>query len=107
MPALAAREILMRGQYVRGPRMLTFVVVCIVLAVSATYEFVEWGAALALGQGAAEFLGTQGDVWDTQSDMFWALIGAIVALSLFSGIQDRQIRALMQRDGRMEVNDVG
>jgi len=94
VPALAAREILIRGQYVRGLRMLTFVVVCIVLAISATYEFVEWGAALALGQGAEEFLGTQGDVWDTQSDMFCALIGAIVALSLFSAIQDRQIRAL-------------
>lgn len=94
VPALAAREILIRGQYVRGPRMLAFLVVCIVLAVSATYEFVEWGAALAFGQGAVEFLGTQGDVWDTQSDMFYALIGAIVALSLFSGIQDRQMRAL-------------
>ena len=94
MPALAAREILIRGQYVRGMRMLTFVVVCIVLAVSATYESVEWGTALAFGQGAEDFLGTQGDVWDTQSDMFCALIGAIVALSLFSGIQDRQIRAL-------------
>jgi putative membrane protein len=94
VPALAAREILIRGRYVRGLRMLTFVVVCIVLAVSATYEFVEWGTALAFGQGAEDFLGTQGDVWDTQSDMFCALIGAIVALSLFSGIQDRQIRAL-------------
>jgi putative membrane protein len=94
VPALAAREILIRGQYVRGIRMLTFVVVCIVLAVSATYEFLEWGTALAFGQGAEDFLGTQGDVWDTQSDMFCALIGAIVALSLFSGIQDRQIRAL-------------
>jgi putative membrane protein len=94
VPALVAREILIRGRYVRGVRMLTFVVVCIVLAVSATYEFVEWGVALAFGQGAEDFLGTQGDVWDTQSDMFYALIGAIVALSLFSGIQDRQIRAL-------------
>jgi putative membrane protein len=96
VPALAAREILIRGQYVRGLRMLTFVVVCIVLAISATYEFVEWGTALAFGQGAEDFLGTQGDVWDTQSDMFCALIGAIVALSLFSGIQDRQIRALTE-----------
>ena len=94
VPALAAREILLRGRYVRGTRMLTFVVVCIVLAISATYEFVEWGTALAFGQGAEDFLGTQGDVWDTQSDMFCALIGAIVALSLFTGIQDRQIRAL-------------
>ncbi len=97
VPALAAREILIRGRYVRGARMLTFVVVCIVLAVSATYEFIEWGAAVAFGQGAEEFLGTQGDPWDTQSDMFCALIGAIVALLLFSGIQDRQIRALTKK----------
>ena len=61
--------------------MLAFVVVCIVLAISAAYEFIEWGAALALGQGADEFLGTQGDPWDTQSDMFSALIGAVAALA--------------------------
>jgi putative membrane protein len=92
VPALAAREILVRGEYVRGRRMLAFVVACIVLAISATYEFVEWGVALAIGQDATEFLGTQGDPWDTQSDMLFALIGAIVALALFSGIHDRQIR---------------
>jgi putative membrane protein len=94
VPALVAREILVRGSHVRGPRMLAFVVVCIVLAISATYEFIEWGAALALGQGADEFLGTQGDPWDTQSDMFLALIGGVIALSLFARLQDRQIRRL-------------
>lgn len=94
VPALTAREILIRGGYVRGRRMLAFLVVCVVLAVSATYEFVEWGAALAMGQGADEFLGTQGDEWDTQSDMFMALIGAVVALSLLSGLHDRQLRRL-------------
>ena len=72
--------------------MLAFLVVCIVLAISATYEFVEWGAALSLGQGADEFLGTQGDPWDTQSDMFCALIGALVALVGFSRLHDRQLR---------------
>ncbi|MGZ5848042.1 MAG: DUF2238 domain-containing protein, partial [Ramlibacter sp.] len=66
VPALAAREILVRGGHVRGRKMLAFVVVCIALAISATYELVEWGAALALGQGADDFLGTQGDPWDTQ-----------------------------------------
>lgn len=94
VPALIAREILIRGGYVRGRRMLAFLVVCVVLAISATYEFIEWGAALALGQGADEFLGTQGDPWDTQSDMFSALIGSVVALSCFSRIQDRQLRRL-------------
>lgn len=94
VPALAAREILMRGAFVRGRRMLAFIVVCIVLAVSATYELVEWAGALALGQGAEEFLGTQGDVWDTQSDMFCALIGALVSLLVFARMHDRQLRSL-------------
>jgi putative membrane protein len=91
VPALVAREVLVRGGYIRGRRMLVFLVVCVVLAVSATYEFAEWGAALALGQGADAFLGTQGDVWDTQSDMFFALIGAVAALVLFSRMHDRQL----------------
>ena len=94
VPALAAREVLIRGGYVRGAKMRNFLVVCIVLAISATYEFIEWGAALALGQGADEFLGTQGDPWDTQSDMFFALIGAVVALVLLSRAQDHQIKHL-------------
>ena len=96
VPALVAREILIRGQYVRGTKMLAFIVVCVVLAISATYELVEWAAALALGQGADEFLGTQGDPWDTQSDMFFALIGAVTALLLFTRIHDRQIRRIEQ-----------
>ena len=61
VPALVAREILLRGHFVRGKKMLAFVVVCVVLAISATYEFIEWGVALALGQGADQFLGIQGD----------------------------------------------
>jgi putative membrane protein len=99
VPALAAREILIRGDYVRGRGMLAFVVVCIVLAISATYELVEWAVALLLGQGADEFLGTQGDPWDTQSDMFAALVGAVTALVLMSRVQDRQIRALDGQSG--------
>ncbi|WP_211130218.1 DUF2238 domain-containing protein [Serratia surfactantfaciens] len=91
VPALAAREILLRGGYVQGRKMLGFVVCCIALAISALYELIEWWAALALGQGADEFLGTQGDPWDTQSDMFCALLGAICGLSLFGRWQDRQI----------------
>jgi putative membrane protein len=94
VPALAIREILIRGEYVRGRRMLAFVTLCIVLAISATYELLEWASALALGQGADEFLGTQGDPWDTQSDMFMALVGGAVALLTLSRFHDRQIRAL-------------
>ncbi len=94
VPALVAREILLRGAYVQGRRMLAFIVVCIVLAISASYELIEWGAAVALGQGADEFLGTQGDPWDTQSDMLLALIGASSALLLFSRRHDRQIAGI-------------
>lgn len=91
VPALVTREILLRGGHVKGPRMRAFLIVCVVLAISASYEFIEWGAALAMGQGADEFLGTQGDPWDTQSDMFLALIGAVAALALFSRWHDRQL----------------
>lgn len=94
VPALVAREILIRKELVRGKKILAFIVVCIVLAISATYELIEWAAAVALGQGADEFLGTQGDQWDTQSDMFLALIGAISALLIFSKTHDRQINRL-------------
>jgi putative membrane protein len=94
VPALVAREILLRGAHVRGPKMLAFLVLCVVMAISATYELIEWAAAVLLGQGADEFLGTQGDPWDTQSDMAFAGLGAIVALVLFSRMQDRQIGRL-------------
>jgi putative membrane protein len=98
VPALVAREILVRGRYVRGGKMLAFIVVCVVLAISATYELIEWAAALALGQGADEFLGTQGDPWDTQSDMFFALIGAVTALLSLSALHDRQLKTLLGRE---------
>jgi putative membrane protein len=99
VPALIAREILIRGRYVDGRKMLAFIVVCIVLAISATYELIEWAAALALGQGADEFLGTQGDPWDTQADMFCALIGAALALALLSRLHDRQLAGLLSPSG--------
>ena len=98
VPALVAREVFIRGGYVRGKKMLAFVVVCVALAISATYELIEWAAALALGQGADEFLGTQGDPWDTQSDMFCALVGAVSALLLFSRIHDRQLQGLRPQE---------
>jgi putative membrane protein len=94
VPAMVAREILLRGAFVSGRRMTAFLCGCVALAVSAVYELIEWGAALALGQGADEFLGTQGDPWDTQADMFLALLGAAVALLLLSRLHDRQLAAL-------------
>jgi len=97
VPALIAREILLRGGYVAGRRMAAFLAGCVALAVSALYELIEWWTALAFGAGATDFLGTQGDPWDTQADMFCALIGAGAALILLSRVQDRQIRALGSR----------
>ncbi len=94
VPAMIAREILVRGGFVNGRRMLAFVCVCIALAVSAFYELIEWWAALLFGQGAHEFLGTQGDPWDTQADMFFALVGASASLFLLSRLHDRQIERL-------------
>jgi len=96
-PTMIAREILVRGNFVRGPRMLAFVCICIALAISASYELIEWWAALILGQGADEFLGTQGDPWDTQSDMLLALIGSATALATLSRAHDRQLIALAPR----------
>lgn len=97
VPAIAAREILIRGAFVSGRRMLAFLVVSIALAISACYELIEWAAALVMGQGADEFLGTQGDPWDTQSDMFLAGIGATIALAALARLHDRQIAALDRR----------
>lgn len=93
VPALAAREILARGQFVRGRKMLAFLVCCVALAISATYELIEWWAALAIGQGADDFLGTQGDPWDTQSDMFCALLGALTTVIVLAGWHCRQLKA--------------
>src|SRR5436305_15298584 len=101
VPATVAREILLRNGFVVGRRMAAFLSVCVALAVSALYELVEWWSALLLGQGADEFLGTQGDPWDTQEDMFCALIGAVAGLTLFSRLQDAQIRALNTRPVRL------
>jgi putative membrane protein len=94
VPALAVREILLRGNFVQRGKMLIFLVLCVVLAISAVYELLEWAAAVVLGQGADEFLGTQGDPWDTQSDMFFALIGGVTSIILLSRRHDRQLREL-------------
>jgi putative membrane protein len=96
VPALVAREILLRLEVLRRRGFLPFLVVCICLAVSAAYELVEWAAALILGKGADEFLGTQGDPWDTQWDMFMALVGAMSAYAFLGRAHDRAIVRLQQ-----------
>lgn len=99
VPALAAREILLRGNRVNGRRMTAFICICIALAISACYELIEWAAAISLGQGADEFLGTQGDPWDTQSDMAMALLGASCSMFLLPQWHDRQLARLPGQAG--------
>jgi putative membrane protein len=94
IPAVLAREVFLRASPLRGSRWLPFVVVCFCLAFSAFYELIEFWTALASGGAATDFLGTQGDVWDTQWDMQLALIGAITALLTLAGVQDRQLASL-------------
>lgn len=91
VPALLAREILIRRSPLANSKWLPFLVVCVCLSFSAFYELIEWWAALSLDQSADQFLGTQGDVWDTQWDMFLALIGAIVALLTLGKAHDRSM----------------
>jgi putative membrane protein len=98
VPALVAREILLRRSPLTRGKWLFVIVLALCLAISACYEFVEWFAALMGGESADAFLGTQGDVWDTQWDMFMALIGALTAQLTLARVQDRQLTALTQRD---------
>jgi putative membrane protein len=93
VPTLIAREVLLRKRIVRPGGWTTALSIAVALSVSLLYELVEWVAALSLGQGADAFLGTQGDPWDTQSDMGIALVGALVAALCLTRLQDRQLRA--------------
>ena len=99
VPAIVVREILLRRSPLRAGRWLLFLTTCVCLAISACYEFIEWWAALAGGEAADAFLGTQGDVWDTQWDMFLALLGAITAQLTLGRVHDRAVAAL-PRQGR-------
>lgn len=92
VPAMVARELLLRLQVLRRPRWLFFLVCCICLAISATYELIEWLAAVVMGGQAEDFLGTQGDPWDTQSDMALALLGAALAQLGLARWHDRCLR---------------
>ena len=94
IPAMLAREILIRRNVVRGRGWLYFIVVSICLAVSAAYELLEWSVSAATGSKGDAFLGTQGDVWDTQKDMALALLGAITAPLLLGRLHDRQLARL-------------
>ncbi len=94
IPAILAREILLRRSPLQTGRWLFFIVVSICLAFSAFYELIEWWVALLSDQAAEAFLGTQGDHWDTQNDMFLALIGAIASQLLLSRLHDRQLAGL-------------
>lgn len=94
VPAMIAREILLRGDHVKGPWLRSFLIICVVMFISSFYELLEWWVALLSGESAEAFLGTQGDPWDTQSDMGFALLGSICALLLLSRWHDRQLRRL-------------
>jgi len=94
IPALLVREILLRTSPLRPGRWLFVLVTAVCLAFSACYEFIEWWTALLGGASATDFLGTQGDVWDTQADMFSALVGAIAGQLALSGVHDRALRKL-------------
>lgn len=92
-PALVAREIFIRTSPLKQGKWLSFVM----LAISAVYELIEWAGALIMGDAATDFLGTQGYVWDTQSDMWYALLGGILALLLFNKIHDRAMKKLISK----------
>ncbi|MGW3248550.1 DUF2238 domain-containing protein [Streptomyces sp. NPDC001070] len=98
VPALLVREVLVRASPLRGSRWLAPLTVCACVAFSAFFELLEWWAALIGGHSADAFLATQGDVWDTQWDMFCALVGAVLSLLLLSRVHDRQLAALARRD---------
>jgi putative membrane protein len=98
VPALAAREVLLRTSPLRPGRWLFVLATAVVLSLSAIYELVEWTAALLLGQGADAFLGMQGDPWDTQWDMFLCFLGAMLSQVLLARAQDRQLARLLGAD---------
>jgi putative membrane protein len=102
VPAIAAREVIIRLDVVRRKKWIPFLVVSICLGISATYELLEWWAALVGGSAANEFLGSQGDVWDTQSDMFLALAGAVCGLLFFSYFHNRALREIMTAERTAE-----
>jgi len=102
VPAVIAREVIVRLGVVNRKRWIPFLIVSVCLAISAFYELVEWWTALLSGSAANDFLGSQGDVWDTQSDMCLALIGAVCALLFVSSLHDRALRKIQRAEGSAE-----
>jgi len=94
VPAIIAREVLLRKSPLEAGKLLAFIVISICLAISATYELIEFGVSMATGSAGDAFLGTQGDVWDTQKDMLMCLIGAVTALVTLSGLHNRSLQRL-------------
>ncbi|UTN03115.1 DUF2238 domain-containing protein [Flavobacterium bizetiae] len=94
VPAMIIRELFIRKKVISNQSFFNFIIVSICLAISATYEFIEWFVSIATGDGGDAFLGTQGYVWDTQSDMLFATIGAITGLILLSKIQNKGIQKI-------------
>ena len=99
VPAIIAREVLIRKQVIQGRRWLNFIIISIALAFSAFYEVIEGWVALTTGENAEAFLGTQGYIWDTQSDMAFALIGAVIAIITLSNLHDKQIQQVSEPFG--------
>ena len=107
IPAMVARELLMRKFAITRRGLVAFLCIAICLGISAFYELIEWWSALIMGQGADDFLGTQGDPWDTQSDMFFALIGAICAMLFLSRWHDRQMNAMISAGNDQQRSRMG
>jgi len=96
VPAFITRELFIRSKVVQGKAWIAFLVVCVSVTISVLYEFLEWLVAIITGEAGDSFLGTQGYIWDTQSDMLFAMIGAICMVLLFSKWQDAAIKKLKQ-----------
>lgn len=105
VPAMIAREILIRKNVFNGIRWRNFFIVCFCLALSACYELIEWWVAVSTAEGAEAFLGTQGYEWDTQSDMLMALLGAITALAMLGRFHDRQLSKLPHAFSPTKLNE--
>lgn len=97
VPAIVAREIIIRNDIISSRNWQNFFIACVCLAISAFYELIEWWVALISEEAADAFLGTQGYIWDTQSDMAYAMMGALLALFSLSGLHDRQIHNLVSK----------
>lgn len=107
VPAILTREVLLRRSPLMPGKWLFFLVTCVCLAISAGYEFIEWWTALIAGHSAEDFLGTQGDIWDTQWDMFLALVGAISAQLLLGALHDQSVARAVQQERMTQYGQAG